>query len=68
MGLTSRCVWQRHKRNAGLAGDSTGCRSRIQEFLLNAAFQEFGFGAVGTNFAMHEHGIFLDPDEGSSEG
>jgi len=43
LGLTSGRVWQRHKRNAGLARDSTTGGLRFYQFLLNAALEEFGF-------------------------
>jgi hypothetical protein len=35
---------------------------------LNAPFQEPGLEAVGTDFAVNQHGIALDPNEGSAQG
>jgi hypothetical protein len=67
LGTTSGSVRQGDKRNAGLAGDSTSRSLRIHELLLNAAFEEFRLQAVGTDFAVNQHGIALDPNEGSAK-
>jgi len=66
LGLTSRCVWQRHNRNAGLAGNP-GSSLRLHEFLLDAPFEKFGFQAIRPDFAVRQHGVALNPDESSSE-
>jgi hypothetical protein len=38
------------------------------KFLLDAAFEEFGFKAVGTDFAVDEFGIAFDPQERTAHG
>lgn len=65
-GTTSGSVRQRHQRNAGLAGNAGSLR--LHKLLLNAPFQEPGLEAVGTDFAVNQHGIALDPNEGSAQG
>jgi hypothetical protein len=40
----------------------------FHEFLLDAAFEEFGFEAIGTDFAVDEFGIAFDPHERSAHG
>jgi hypothetical protein len=39
----------------------------FDEFLLNAAFQEFCFGAVRTDFAMNQFSFFLDPQQRAAD-
>jgi hypothetical protein len=65
--LTPWCVWQRHNRNAGLAGNASSSL-RFHEFLLDAPFEEFGFQTIRPDFAVSQHGVALNPEKSSSKG
>ncbi len=74
-GWAIRCVHRTCRdgeaRDGGLleslrSGEPSGSLA-ADKFLLDAAFEESGFEAVGTDFAVDEFGIAFDPDERAAE-